>query len=310
MDVIDFPTAQAVLAKLDIEYTTAYEYRGTGLDRKSHDLPIFERIKIPFTPEEWTQIAMREGSHYIGGCCGASSLMQDTICYWFREGGWAKIQDLSHLAAQQVEHDGKENSPFHEMPDLLAKIEQGEIFGSQRSPWDVLAALWHITRNSYDPEKLVAAEHPRPFKIVERSCRALSWGHIFSERDEQGNPKPPGFEEKVERALILARFLPALKLLLEHASDLYYGPVDAFAVVMMEEGKNAICETRSGYAIFESEARINEMFDLWDRANSKYEEKDRGPQSRDRYRIRPVRVTLEDGIVFTDTGEHYPGRKV
>ena len=313
LEMVNFETAQAIFEELGIEYTTAYEYRGTpGLDRESHNLPIFESIKIPFTPEEWVQIAMRDGLYYIGGCCGSSSSMQDQVCYWFREGGWVKIRDLSHLADQQVEHDGKEHSPFHVMPDLLGKIEDGMIFGSQRNPWDILAALWHLTRNSYEPEKLAAAgDHLLPIektiKIVERACRVLNWGYIFSERDEQGNPKPPGVQEKIDRSLILARFIPAMKTLWEHVGDLYYGPVDAFAVVETEKGPNAICErSRNGYAIFESEALIEEIFDLWDRVDSEYKEQDRGPRSRDRYRIRPVRVTLK-GIIFTDTGDPYEG---
>lgn len=311
---MDFETAKAALEKLGVEYGLEYEYRGeVGPERKSYDLPLFTSVTPPFTPEMWVSIARNTGEHYIGGCCGSSSAMQDLVCSWFRmanEG--VRIRELAELAASQVEHDGEE-SPFHEIKDLMEKIEH--LSDKERSdPWWMFALLWHITKDHFSMEKPRATVDrlsplEKSLSIVERTCRAISWARIFERKNDDGTPEAPTSQEKAERSLMLARFLPAVKTLWEKVGDLYLGPVNGFAILESAKGTKAIAENGRGYCIFETEADVNALFDIWDEQDSHYEEqRERRPPSRERFSVRPVRVTLEEGIVFTDTGESYEGR--
>jgi len=309
MSKIDFETAKAALTKLGCEYGFDYEYRGEpGVDRKRFDLPRFSSVSIPFSAETWVKIARNDGEFYIGGCCANSSACQDLVDGWFRFAEeWAKPQDLSRLAFLQESHDGSE-SLFATFPDLLDSIEKGI-----EDPWAVLAAIWHLVKDHHrDEVPRSMKDHVSPLEkaltIVSASCTAISWSRLLNRKDDNGNPLPISAAQKVDRALLVARFLPAFKTVNELATDLYFGPVEGFAILEKEGGPKAIVSNLLGYCIYETKAEVEEIFDRWDENDALHEERRDKKTSRERFETRPVRVTLENGIVFTDTGERYEGK--
>jgi hypothetical protein len=315
----DFAVCRAALDKLGVEYNTAYEYRGTGEERRRHEIPFFENISLPFTPDTWMSLVRNDGDHYIGGCCGSSSAMQDQVCEWFRMAhSWVRIGDLGELALAMNEHDGAESS-FGQAPETLfdcieeQTVRWGDLPPGKMlaDPWGAMAVIWHLTKNHYIQQEPAAhADHVSPLEkslsMVERVCRAISWQRLF--RDQDGKHVGPTSQEKVERALALARFLPALKSLYEHAEELYYGPVTGVALIEREKGPMAIAQNGRGYCIFETEAEAHALLDIWDGHDAEHESRRNRPPARERFALRPVRVDLHDGLVFTDTGERYTGK--
>lgn len=304
----NFPlnVALAGLRRIGVEVSLDEEWRGTpGVDRAPHTVDVIGGIRLPLTADEWCSLCQREGADYIGSCCGSASRIQDTLNNWFRDGGYIHPSELAFVAELHILHDSK--SQFATLPsDLVSHIEYGQldVGRTERNPWDVLAAVHHLCSGHFLPKKnepAAAGDHLSPLEksisVVANLCNAFSWDRILREDEAQ---------LKARRAIALHRFLPALKTLTEAAHQLYLGPFDGFAVIDKEAGPNAIAQTRMGYALYESVAEIEGLFAEWDSLSSNYEDK-KHTVSSVKFGIRPVRVTLEDGIVFTDTNERYVG---
>lgn len=297
----------ANLKRLGVEVSLDEEWRGTpGVDRAPHTVNVIGNIRLPFTAAEWCSLCQREGADYIGGCCGSASHLQDTLNSWFRDGGYIHPSALAEFAEMCKLHDGAE-SRFASVPDLLPIIESGclDVGNVDRNPWDVLAAVWHLCAGHFLPRSTKPAaygDHLSPtekaISLVENFCWAFCWNRILS-----GDDTP---QSKANRALAVHRFLPALKVLTETAYQLYPGPFAGFAVIDNEQGPNAIAKTRMGYALYESEDSIKQLFVEWDSLAAEYKET-KHEAAATKFSIRPVRVTLDEGIVFTDTNERYVG---
>lgn len=78
-------------------------------DGEGHVTSVF----LPLTPEEWCECCMREGAHYVGGCCGNMSYAQDMLNSFFRDGGWVDPRKLARYIETMRSHDGfcKEDLP-------------------------------------------------------------------------------------------------------------------------------------------------------------------------------------------------------
>jgi hypothetical protein len=172
-----------------------------------------------------------------------------------------------------------------------------------------MAVVWHLTKNHHQlPRPVAIADHLTPLekslRVVERMCRGLNWERILNQKEVDGKTAT---QARAGRVIALTRFLPALKMLHEHAGGLYPGPVDGFAVIEVEHGPMALAETARGYCIVETEADASELFDRWDQNDAEFESPRERRAARERYAVRPVRVDLENGLTFTDTGERYEG---
>lgn len=293
-------------------------------------LPYFRTVTIPFSHSQWFSIASNAGSHYIGGCCGAASAIQDIVCSWFRhaEDG-IRPDELAQLAQRQLAHDEPEHGETYywdsmdddRVFDLVAKYgkyQRGDeaLPGTNIvDPWFVLCLMWHLVKNHYlvaEPERAFP-DHASPLdkslRIVERVSFAYAMKRLF--REVEGAPKViPDSQEMANLNITLYRFIPAIKHLHEEAHKLSPGPFNGWAIIDKTAGEKGltIAKNGGGYCLYETKDDIEALFDRWQRQQDETEEPayKRAPV-RERMGIRPVRVTLEEGLVFTDTGEKYDG---
>lgn len=300
IDFKDFSSCLQALQKLGAE-VIRHDRMGPGGEEIEENR--IYGVQIPLSPEEWMSLVMAEGRYYVGGCCAQSSATQDLVLYLFRfESGFAKMDTLSEIARQCIRHDGEEHSKFHEFSGLESFLAQPR---GSRDPWDVLAAVWVLSKNHFVP-KTPEALGPRytpmekAIQAVERSLRTLSWGHLFqSSRSE--------FQRKTDRTLTLLQLVPAMRFILSHLDRLDEGPVTGFAITDRKIGPNAIAfATSGGLLILPTQ---EEAFRVLEEAQKKYDEAKETIvldfHSLSRFGFRPVSVSREDGIRFLDTNEPY-----
>lgn len=300
IDLKDFFSCLQALQKLGAE-VIRHDRRGPGGEGIEENR--IYGIQIPLTPEEWMSLVMAEGRYYVGGCCAQSSATQDLVLYLFRfESGFAKMDTLSEIARQCIRHDGEEHSKFHEFSGLESFLAQP--LGS-RDPWDVLAAVWVLSRNHFVP-KTPEALGPRytpmekAIQAVERSLRTLSWEHLFQNSQSE-------FQKKTNRAQTLLQLVPAMRFILSHLDQLDEGPVTGFAIIDRKIGPNAIASaTNGGLLILPTQ---EEAVRVLEEARKVYDEAKEAIvldfHALSRFGFRLVSVSREDGIRFLDTNEPY-----
>jgi len=298
-----FEEASKHLKRLGIRVTQRKDYRPPPDDPKGLrdpvPLPIYEYFVPPFTAKDWRRIGQRDGDHYVGGCCGQTSAIQDIIEKWFRDGDFARIQDLSEMAEMWNRHDG-EGSWFKNlrMPieEITKKTEQWA------NPWFRLAVVWHLVQDCFDSKvengiRTDMSPADRAICTIDRIASALSMHRVFG----------GGFDNDqmtVNKLLILARFAPALRYVLNHIDAYAGGPttVTGWAMVDLEKGEDVICENGFGYCVFSDRAELNRVLALWAKNENAHEgHVPAYTKFKDRIGIRPVAIDLgcEDGPKFT-----------
>lgn len=288
------------------------EYRGEPPNRKSYNLNIFESILLPLTPEQWISICMSEGNSYIGGCCGNTSVIQDKINSIFRfDSGWLKISKLSKISELMINHDECDKPDntinFQFLPkgknlEQTVKLCHGLLAKKEMlDPWQVIALIWHITKDFYKPDvPFVHGEHIAPLEtsisILSRGLHTLNIDHLF----KIGNKS--SFQDKINKALTLVKLLPALKTVNEQIETIYSGPLEGYAIVDKEKNQK-VCINGLGYCIFSSMKEIDKLFDLWESNDKEFEDEKTINKvlAREKFSVRKVRVSKENGIEFLDS---------
>jgi hypothetical protein len=254
-------------------------------------------------------VTMNDGDHYLGGCCGAMSALQDAIEGVFRfESGWAKCRDLAQMAGIIANHDDVgAKVPWNDLPkpidELVVDLKLGPsgLAFDDLSPWEKIALCWHLVRDHYSPEVPHAihknvAPLDAAIRILARSLEYFSLGHFFVPEGQDSE------ETQIEasKLIVLARLLPALKTVNEHIHELGVKPIEGFALVDREQGPDAVCSNGYGYCVLATRAEADELFRLWVEQAEQYQEDERKKHLHDHIGIRPVRVTREKGIEFLD----------
>lgn len=299
-----FQQRKDLLASLGMTVTQSSEYRTdkeTG-KRDDFDVEIFTRVHLNFTPAEWCQLVMNEGEYYIGGCCGNMSALQDIIEYVFRfESGQITCRELENIAKYASNHDSFTNVPFDELPEPLETfIPKMKVNWDTYGPWDKIACVWHIVKDYYGPEVPFAyhnkmSEVEKSVSVLADSLKAFSYDRLF--RDKQAEPTD---QERALRAMFMNQLLPALEVLNKHVDELYYGPVEGFALIDLEKGPEEICKNSYGYCIYTTQEKVDEMMNLWRKNDAEYQDEGRRDRKSidDRLIVRRVRVSKEKGIEF------------
>jgi hypothetical protein len=309
----EFERRIKLLNLLGAEWTQDYEYRGEYPNRNKHELEIFKSVKLPLQPAEWCSLFMKEGSAYVGGCCGSMSYLQDTICREIRmQSGWFDIHTLADIAEVMIEHgcgdDDEGDLNFAHLPagesleDFTVKfVEEMRVHDlappSQRrpdlDPWEVMALIWHITKGFYSP-KIPGSYGPhmseieKATNIIHNSCRAISWERLF-------NVHPNISQEKANRSMLLYRMIPALKLLNDNIDKLNIGSIDGWALV---DKSGEICTNVYGYCVYDDRKKLEEVLNLWKRDDEQHQDKKMNPPIMERIDIKRVRISAEKGIEF------------
>lgn len=313
---MDFATRAALLESLGIRFGRAYEYRTDKNTNKRdrHDVDLFTNILLPFNPNEWCSIAMNAGDHYIGGCCGNLSVLQDEISGIFREGGWVSCRDLEKIAEIATNHYPISNICFDKMAiqgeeeksldDFVAMMKG---VWSSFSPWDKIACIWHMVKDYFGPAiphgyGRHMSELEKSISVLSRSLTYLSFERVFRPKDENSICAPED-QEKANRAILLARVLPALKTLNEEIDQLDLGSIEGYALIDKEVGPEEVAKNGFGYCIFATENEAKKLFRQWKRESNAYQDEGRNYRNlskplEERIGIRKVRVSKENGIEF------------
>ena len=253
-------------------------------------------IFVPFTPKEWFDIASQNGRHYIGGCCGTASAMQDIVCSMFRDGGELDSGTLLRLGDYAKSHpDGFEDWADKIKPTTLRRRIQD---WKKLDPWNKLGVIYRVT---YD--KLADSDwhgtrpsiHSRPkpessINHLYNGLRVLNYSDLFDRMDRGNEPPEFGPQRHANTLVLIARIMPDARSL-----------VDVLKAKFAEfEGHTITHETRPdeplenglGLCIYAEKPHADEMVERWTKD---------GPELEGKLRVRPVRITMESGITFLDT---------
>lgn len=298
-----FEAAIAHLNTLGIEFTQDFDYgKQGGTERHSFDVPVLTSISLGFTPEEWCDLCMNDGPYYIGGCCGATSAAQDIVNHAFRfDAGVIRADDFHDLADILANHDEKESAFMFSQPPkdqaMADFVAQAKAEWREIDPWQKMAVIYAVVKPHLRQKQLRGTgKHLSPLEGAITTSygilRSLSFDRVFSseERNDQ---------QRAMRALGLAKLIPAFKIVYEHITEYYEGPVEGYALISREQGDDVIAENRLGFVIHTDRSKIDEIIKITREQEKHYEErKERFKPLNERYGLRRVRVTLEKGIEF------------
>jgi len=286
-----------LLEHLVINFTPKHEYRPAKPPRSPHDIKVFEQVLLPLSPSEWCGMCMRDGDEYVGGCCGSSSAIQDQINHWFRmDSGWVKITDLQDVAEQWTAHG--DTGWDNDEDDLEALVNKTKTNWLNTSGWEKIRVVWKIVKDHYGPV-IPTGYHKKisdidnAVHIVSTACNDLSWANIFGDDNHEDK------QNDASTLLTLNRILPALKTLWGKLSELAPEPFNGFA--MFDKERGSVCSNRLGLCIYDSQEAVDKIMNLWIKQEAEYTL----PQSpvKDKVEIRPIRISMEEGLVFTDRGD-------
>lgn len=334
---IEFADAKALFEECGIRYGLEYEYRGKEDDRHRHELDVFTSVEIPLTPLDWCCLCMRvdgvptgqtdeEGrplyapSEYMGGCCGNMSAVQDRINSWFRfEANGVPAAQLVGVGEAMRDHDG-DDSEFSDsitLEQLKEAAHRLQTEPEKMQAWQKIAFCYQLVKHCY-VAKLPSAsrDHIAPeeeaLNVVSNVASALRWDRVWS-RSEADT-----VQRKALRIRAMQQFWPAIKLLHEKFQELAPEPIEAWAFVDLQAGEDrvgtwdGITRIHSGFAIVSTKEEAEELLALWRENDEEFKEEGRRGQREktvdERVALRPVRVSVEEGLVFLDRDPHPPLR--
>lgn len=299
----EFEQQAAILRMIGADFNQEEIWEGEPPDRHPRPLPIFKNIKLPLTPAEWFALCSDDGEHYIGGCCGVTSHIQDSLNGWLRF-QWINCRDFAETMIAWSEHDGGE--AFKNLPsteEIEARAARIVTNRDDVDPWEKLLVCWWSIQGHYHPEapQYTAIGHGKKrtdlenaIYDIERLGLGLGWLTMFTEDTNQ-----PDHQKDSNRFMYLARIYPPLKTVhdaMEQAArDLSY---TGWGIYDSESGD--ICLNGRGLCIFDSKASANEMLSEWFRSEEEREHRSDHTPLKGRLHIRPIKITLKDGLVYTD----------
>lgn len=267
-------------------------WEGTHPNRtRRPDLAKVRNIRLPFTPDDWWEMTTRDGNDYIGPCCGTSGAMQDIICSAYRDGGWIDGKDLLSLGQLGESHaDGFEDwGKAFRGKGLEKKIAKWASLDRWARIGVIYRALKPLLKTSERLHDRGAVEQERDIlRVLRTGLMVLSYQDLFERpavisRQEQ---------EHANRLLLIARITPAAKKLLESIRG--YAPFEGFAIVV-DSSSDRVLDNHHGACIYKTEEGARETIEATRKVVAETEGQEMPSVS-----IRPVRVSAEHGLEFTD----------
>lgn len=305
-DNMEFEKRCEMLKKLGVEFRQASEWRPKEPPRKPHPINTFQSFSLPFSPEEWCSVCMNDGNNYVGGCCGNMSVVQDILEHCFRlESGWLGSNDMFEIAQLfETHHDVEEGEEFgiggygKLIKSLDEEFEAALSFWKEADPWRKIAVIWHISKDFLAPSVPSApGKHISPLEsaiaTLSDGMRFLRLERLFSENRTKTS------QDQAQKVMILARVLPALKIVNEQIKSMDPGSINGFALVDLEIGNNEIASNRLGLCIYGTREEANQIMNMWRRDQAEKELSEQKPID-ERIKIRSVRVSVDKGLEFLD----------
>jgi hypothetical protein len=296
----NFEERKELLNLLNVKYTFEQEWRSKDHPSGPHPLNIFKTVNLfgPLTPEDWCCLCMREGAAYIGGCCGNTSAIQDIINGWFRfDACYVKITEIAEVAQAMEEHDDDKGWSELSKTTLKESVEWAKDNWCTLNPWEKIKIIWHVVKDHYSPDVPTGygnnlSELDKAVNVVGNTCQMIAWDRIVGD-DFTGGQKDSN------KVAMLARMLPALKMLWNSIEDIAPEPFEGFALYDLEA--NSICVNRMGLCVYATMNEVQRIIGLWTEQEGEYElGHDNRKSINERVKVRPVRITIKDGIKFLD----------
>lgn len=284
------------LDRLGIEYRRTEKWVGKPGTKERHPVPLDQvrSIKLPLTEEQWCCLCMRDGPHYMGGCCGNMSSLQDIMNGIFRDSGWIdSSDDLRRIANLCIRHDGFEM--FKDVNILNVALEQG--LDSLNDPWDRVAVVWHAVEDVLVPLHLSwnapsdGSNATREIPKFEEAVR-IAFKHLGTLRYEKfflGNESNPNPQHRINHNLHLSGLLSAFSTIYEDLKARETDELIGFGLRSNEDGKPG--ENGYGLCLYADKKSAEDVLTVWEESD-KFD--------RTKWTIAPFRVTLADGLVWLD----------
>jgi hypothetical protein len=278
----------APLRELGVLFSHDYKYVGVvGEDRHRVELPdAITSVFLPFNPEEWCRIAMREGDLYVGGCCGNTGAIQDEINGAFRNGGWIDSGDLLTVGLSALNHEGFE--------DFIEDGDESYTAALARwpdlDPWARLGVIYRAVETVLKPRSWeIPKEVGDPVRELESCLASLTWARMFGDNDIFRA------QHEANAALTRARALAPTRLLLaelEQNEDVFEG------YALVKPGTDTVLVNRMGACIYADLAEAEKWVEISSRRD---EDEDDEPSNRIKEdvfeaEIVPVSVSTATGL--------------
>lgn len=303
-----FEEAVAFLKKNKVEFHQGSEYVGeVGPERHIEPRNYIEKIKIPFTGDEWIDLMSTEGNA-LGMCCATISDARDILIGQFRGGRWISGEKLWQFVQLLDHHDGFE----YMLPRTEKNYEEWKRCEDFQKPKDdPVYRLWEIydkikehlvvSKPSVDPyveDAPIREPIQAALSLLYSGITGLYWGTSCFD-DEERRPAWMKQQKHAARQLTIARLLPALRDVLLHIDKLDMGDFDGFAICKVEE-PTAVCDNALGMCIFHTKEEAQKMIDVWAKPEDENVEDLGRRDIRKKTMIRPVHISSKTGLSFKD----------
>ena len=254
-------------------------------------------VTFPLSPEEWCSLCMRDGEHYVGGCCGNTGVIQDHFCMVFRDSGGADASTVVSLMKTASSHDGFGLYKSDMKPDMVDwYIGRWE----QLKPADKIGICCQAVKDKLNPEALelpsIDRKEPEDFlKALGESLGLLRYQDWMFDAQEKKNGK-----RHANREVLLARVLAACRRVMDISVPAMSEPFRGFAVV---HGRDEIMKDNHGYCIYREEKEALQVLDMWKKAV--VEAKKENQQVRiavEKLTVKRISVDARGGIVWPKVG--------
>lgn len=277
----------AALEKRGAEISRPYETEETNIPagrvEVRRDIDQISTIFIPLTPDEWCSLCMAEGEHYIGPCCAQSGHTQDILNSIFRDSGWVDVDTAESMVQVGGSHDGHE----------LLREQDEKVLLEAEAGWDDLGPLRKVflciaaARPKMKPRSQGRVSDPDDTEDIvftlSKCSGYLSINDLFAR-----NPENKTKQHEGNRAVRVARMVPAAKAFLSRASEIGCVPFEGFAIA---DPNGKLGENMMGYALFEKKKEAEKVLESWQKDED-------SKDSIAAFSIRKVRITIEKGIEF------------
>lgn len=251
-------------------------------------------VYVPLTAQEWCDLCMREGDHYMGGCCGNMSQLQDIINRVFRDSGHIDGHVLLKIGRICQDHEGfdafapmddeafdlavkqwerademlaKYGSSFEAAEEHLLewpKMILGQRYTMHPDPWHKLGVIYNALEPMLKPLGYETPKGPGRngeevdlIHVLSDQLARMSWGDLFTPREDE---KP---QHEADRQLLRAQLYPMITRLAVHLAARLKEPYEGYAIVRSETQKPLT--TSRGICIYPTLADAEREMELWGR---------------------------------------------
>jgi hypothetical protein len=303
-----FEKATAFLKRRKVEFLQGNEYVGEpGVDRHVEDRPYIEKIKIPFTGDEWIDLMDTEGQA-LGMCCATISHARDILLAELRGGRWINGEKLWEFVELLRHHDSFE----YMLPPTEKNYQKWKSHTFKRPKDDPVYRLWEIYDAIKDhlivrPPPVEPFSEDAPIRQPIQAALSTVYSHSASLYwatscfNDEGDRDPPWMKQQKQaaRQLTIHRLLPALQSLLKHIDALNLGDFDGFAVCKSKE-PDAVTENGLGLCVYHTRDEAQRMIDTWAKQDDENKTDYLSKEVRANTIIRPVHISSKTGLTFKD----------